>query len=100
MQYIPGNLTSTWGASVATKIREFPNTNPKAKVFEAYVACYPLYSLMLATNFTKIDLLSLDVEGAELDVLKTIPWESVQINVSILCLIDSSCWAWHPYFPK
>ena len=28
-----------------------------------------------------IDYLSLDVEGAELDILKTIPWEKVDIKV-------------------
>lgn len=32
------------------------------------VKCFPLYSLLLAINTTKVDLLSLDVEGAELQV--------------------------------
>ncbi|KAK7070977.1 hypothetical protein SK128_026906 [Halocaridina rubra] len=45
------------------------------------VKCFPLYSLLLALNTTSIDLLSLDVEGAELQVLKTIPWEKVIIRV-------------------
>lgn len=35
--------------------------NPRAK-------CYPLYSLMLAINRSKIDLLSLGCQGQELDV--------------------------------
>lgn len=32
------------------------------------VKCFPLYSLLLALNVTHVDLLSLDVEGAELQV--------------------------------
>lgn len=32
------------------------------------VKCFPLYSLLLAINTTQVDLLSLDVEGAELQV--------------------------------
>ncbi|KAK8747571.1 hypothetical protein OTU49_016464 [Cherax quadricarinatus] len=50
----------------------------------ARVKCFPLYSLLLALNSTHVDFLSLDVEGAELQVLKTVPWESVSIDV--LCV--------------
>lgn len=32
--------------------------------------CYPLYSLMLAVNHTRIDLLSLGCQGQELEVIK------------------------------
>ncbi|XP_047475703.1 protein Star-like isoform X3 [Penaeus chinensis] len=46
----------------------------------AEVQCLPLYSLLLALNTTKVDYFSLDVEGAELDVLRTIPWEKVDIT--------------------
>ncbi|XP_064087954.1 protein Star-like isoform X2 [Macrobrachium nipponense] len=45
------------------------------------VKCFPLYSLLLALNTTTLDLLSLDVEGAELQVLKTLPWNKVTIHV-------------------
>ncbi|XP_042229106.1 protein Star-like isoform X2 [Homarus americanus] len=45
------------------------------------VKCFPLYSLLLALNTTRLDLLSLDVEGAELQVLRTVPWEAVRIEV-------------------
>ena len=43
--------------------------------------CFPLYSLLLAINTTKIDFLSLDVEGDELYILKTIPFEKVDIKM-------------------
>jgi hypothetical protein len=37
--------------------------------------CFPLYSLLLALGNPKVDYLSLDVEGAEINILRTIPWE-------------------------
>lgn len=45
------------------------------------VQCFPIYSFLLALNRTTIDYFSLDVEGAELAVLKTIPWPKVNIKV-------------------
>lgn len=43
--------------------------------------CFPLYSLLLALNQTRVDFLSLDIEGDELYVLKTIPFEKVDIRM-------------------
>jgi Methyltransferase FkbM domain len=45
------------------------------------VQCVPLYSILLAINKTTIDLFSLDIEGNELDVLKTLPYDKVDIKV-------------------
>lgn len=45
------------------------------------VKCFPLFSLLLAANMTKIDYLSLDAEGAEIRVLKTLPMDLVEIKV-------------------
>jgi len=46
------------------------------------VECYPFYSLLLSLNMHKrVDYLSLDVEGAEEAVLKTIPWDDVHIQL-------------------
>ncbi|KAF2368423.1 Methyltransferase FkbM [Trinorchestia longiramus] len=45
------------------------------------VQCFPLYSFLLATNLTSVDYFSLDVEGQELNVLKTVPWSRVDIKV-------------------
>ena len=45
--------------------------------------CYPLYSLLLATDIAhKVDLLSLDIEGAELAVLRTMPWHKVRVETA------------------
>ena len=45
------------------------------------VQCFPLYSILLALNRTVIDFFSLDIEGDELKVLKTIPWSKVHIKM-------------------
>ena len=60
--------------------------------------CYPLYSLLQALgnprqrgdlslvgiSYVFLDLLSLDIEGAELAVLKTVPWHSVDIELIMI----------------
>jgi len=45
------------------------------------VQCLPLYSILLAMNQMTVDLLSLDIEGNEVDVLKTVPFDKVDIKV-------------------
>ncbi|XP_023332685.1 uncharacterized protein LOC111704627 [Eurytemora carolleeae] len=43
--------------------------------------CLPLTSLILALGNPRVDYLSLDIEGAEYNVLKTIDWSRVDIRV-------------------
>lgn len=43
--------------------------------------CIPLYTLINAAGNPRINLLILDVEGADLMVLRTIPWDKVDIEV-------------------
>ena len=43
--------------------------------------CLPLYSLVMALGNVTINYLSLDIEGAELPVLQTLPWDSLDIEV-------------------
>ena len=45
------------------------------------IKCFPFYSLMLALNRTTVDFFSLDVEGDELKVLKTIPFDKINIKM-------------------
>jgi len=45
------------------------------------VQCLPVYSILLAVNRTTVDVFSLDIEGNELDVLQTIPFDKVDIKV-------------------
>ena len=42
--------------------------------------CFPLYTILLALDLPTIDLFSLDVEGAEAAILRTIPFDKVKIN--------------------
>jgi len=43
------------------------------------VLCLPVFSLLLALGNPSVHYFSLDIEGAELLVLKTIPWDKVDI---------------------
>ena len=43
--------------------------------------CFPFLSLMMALNVTHVDYFSLDVEGLELTILKTIPFDVIDISV-------------------
>ena len=43
--------------------------------------CLPLYSLILAAGNPTVNYFILDIEGAELQVLKTLPWDQVDIEV-------------------
>ena len=45
------------------------------------VPCFPLETLLLAINVTHVDYFSLDVEGVEMPVLRTIPWNKFDIRV-------------------
>ncbi|XP_045585023.2 uncharacterized protein [Procambarus clarkii] len=45
------------------------------------VQCFPLYSYLLALNVTSVQYLSLDVEGAEADILLSFPWEKANVTV-------------------
>ena len=43
--------------------------------------CIPLFSLLLSLGNPTVNYLSLDIEGGEFQVLQTIPWEKVDIQV-------------------
>lgn len=54
-----------------------------ARVEEAtmMMQCFTFTSLMAALDVTHVDYFSLDVEGGEIPILKTIPWQHVRIDV-------------------
>ena len=45
-----------------------------------YVPCFSLNTIMSALGVNKVDYFSLDVEGGELDVLKSIKYDQIQID--------------------
>ena len=54
---------------------------PKEKPSIYKLQCFPLYSILLAVNRTSVDFLSLDVDGHELRILKTVPWHKLDVKV-------------------
>jgi len=48
------------------------------------VICVPLYSLLLSIGNPTVDFFSFDVEGAEIGILESIPWENVKIRVMLI----------------
>ncbi|KAG7156876.1 Star-like 16 [Homarus americanus] len=48
------------------------------------IQAIPLYTMLLALNTTVIDFFSLDIEGGEMKVLMTIPWDKVKVGVLVV----------------
>ena len=48
---------------------------------EIPMMCFPFYSVLKALGNPRIDYFSLDIEGAEYAVLKSIPWKSVNMTI-------------------
>ena len=62
------------------------SSEPKFYQGDSKAICLSFYSILVAVGNPKVDYLSLDIEGAELPVLKSIPWKMVNIKVlSIEC---------------
>ena len=56
-------------------------TNQPASDVVHNAICFPFISIMRALNRTKVDYFSLDVEGFEMPILKTIPFDQIDISV-------------------
>ena len=54
--------------------------NSNANVTKAL--CLPFVTILYAIGNPSVDYFSLDIEGVELDVLQTIPWDKVDIKVN------------------
>lgn len=48
---------------------------------ESKLQCFPLYSILLAVGRTEVDYFSLDVEGLDHLVIKTIPFNKINVKV-------------------
>jgi len=66
------------------RMKAMRNSIPKHMRSKYPVQCFPLYSLLIAAGLPRVDLLSLDIEGAELNVLETVPWEKVDIGMVMI----------------
>ena len=58
--------------------------NVNLPIDQANQQCFPLYSYLAALDYPTVNLLSLDIEGAEFKVFKTIPWDKVDIEVILV----------------
>ncbi|KAK2154062.1 hypothetical protein LSH36_278g06043 [Paralvinella palmiformis] len=74
-----GGLTDHFDESHKRIMDLRPESLPRA--VEMVEQCFPLFSMLVAVNRTHIDYFSLDVEGSELDILKTIPFDKVVIDI-------------------
>ena len=45
------------------------------------VQCFPIYTLLLALGMLDVDFFSLDTEGAELSILRNLPFDKIHIKV-------------------
>ena len=77
------NFTNrSYTGGITDFLHENPQTTERhlsAKVQS--IPCLPLISILKAINVSTIDYFSLDVEGAELDILRTIPFDEVDIKL-------------------
>lgn len=62
-------------------IGKLVSSNDKVTEHTVDVQCFPLYSILRAIDVTHIDFFSLDVEGEELNVLHTVPFDKVDIEM-------------------
>jgi len=70
----------------------------KKKVRTITVQCCRLDELMKQHNIKHVDYLSLDVEGGEMNVLRSINWDKVTIDVLSVEGNYSECWVAHRAF--
>jgi len=76
----PETVNFSLSASSKATMSGIIGTNETTQDDMVEMQCLPLYSLLLSLGNPTVDFLSLDIEGAEFQVLKNIPWESVDIR--------------------
>lgn len=79
-----GNVTFVLDAGGSGVLETNKNAAAVAKKDRISVRCVKTKDAIMAAGITVIDLLSLDVEGYELNVLKGIDWTKTRINVIVI----------------
>ena len=70
-----------WDAGRIAQVIEHPDQNVQLEADLIRVQCFPLHSFLVALNVSVVDFLSVDTEGDDLDVLKTLPFQKVVFRV-------------------
>jgi hypothetical protein len=60
--------------------------NP-AKIQKVRVLCVPIPHLLKALGWNHVDFWSLDLNGSDLEALKTFPWEEIDVQVLLTFLL-------------
>ena len=71
-----GGLTGFMDASHKRAVNKFDKT---MNLYQ--IQCFPLALIMQAMGISHIDYFSLDVEGPELEILQTIPWDHLTLDI-------------------
>ena len=69
---------STGGKGQLVEVNETKSLKYSSRVRST--PCIPITTMMLALQQTRIDFLSLDVEGFELPILRTIRWDLISVR--------------------
>ncbi|XP_050692718.1 uncharacterized protein LOC126983708 isoform X2 [Eriocheir sinensis] len=76
-----------WSGRGAARLEKNPieqgGEGPGYRTYQQ-VQCFPLLTFLLATNTSAVDLFSLDVEGAEWDILKSFPFDRIPVDVWVI----------------
>jgi len=79
---MPNNVGGGLSSSVTKdKIKFFKRYSKSSVLPEIYVQCFPLTSILDALSIHHIDYLSLDVEGSEIEILQTVNWKKLTVDV-------------------
>jgi len=76
---ITGGVVKVTNTSAYQVTAGFASTGENG--YNLKLQCFPLYSLLLSLGNPTVNLFVLDIEGYELSVLETIPWDKVDIEV-------------------
>lgn len=63
----------------STKISDHINASNETERFD--ILCLPLTSILLALKMTNVDFLSLNIRGSDVNAIKTINFNKIEIKV-------------------
>ena len=80
-QYVQFDLISAFEIDRERNKAAMRGIVPEPTETSSTLQCLPLYTLLLAAGNPTVHWFILDIEGAEFQVLQTIPWHSVDIEM-------------------